>query len=134
MRVLTRCFGISLPPIVEIIVAFSPEIGGPVFDRQTFAGATAANSARADFVRVQLELAISYCLLAEASDLAFVSNHVKNARRAYQNVMRFMWRAGLPGRELSEIIGDAAQLKFRIEGLEHHLAASDRQNEHSRSS
>lgn len=82
-------------------------------------------SARANFVYAQLELATTYCLLAEQSDVFHLLNYLKTARRTYENVLRFMWCADLHCGELRDITSDAARLKFRLEALEAQCNGSD---------
>lgn len=119
MQVFTLCSGVPPQHTVKIIAAFSPRIGGFMLDRDLFL------SARANFVYAQLELATTYCLLAEQSDVLHLLNYLKTARRTYGNVTRFMWCADLRCGELRDITSDAARLKFRLEALEAQCNGND---------
>lgn len=73
--------------------------------------------ARTNFVLALLELLTTYCFLAEQADLHSLPRHLKNALRTYENIIRFMPRADLGGRKLSDINSDVEELKFRLEAL-----------------
>lgn len=81
--------------------------------------------ARANFVYAQLELARTYCLLAEQSALSLLPDRLRNARRIYENVIRFMLCADLPNGELRDITSEAAHLNFRLEALEAECNGND---------
>jgi len=81
---------------------------------------TATGTARANFIFALLELATTYCVLAERSDLHSLPSHLKNALRTYENVIRFISLADLGSRELSDITFDVEQLKLRLEALRQH--------------
>jgi hypothetical protein len=78
----------------------------------------ADRDARRAFLYVQLELARSYCRLAERSDLAHLPHHLKNARRTYDNVLRHILDADLEGEEFCDITSDAELLKCRLAALD----------------
>lgn len=79
---------------------------------------TDGNSAHADFLCAQLELAENYCHLAEQSDVAHLPDHLKNARGACDNVLRYILRANLTGKEFSDITSEAERLKCRVAALD----------------
>lgn len=76
-----------------------------------------ADCARANFIFALLELAATYCFLAEQSDLQLRSNHLRNALRTHENAIRFVSRADLRNQQLSDITSDLEQLKVRLEAL-----------------
>ena len=74
-----------------------------------------------NFIKVELLIGRSYCHLAQKSDLAHLPRYLKNARRAYENVMRFLMRVHLEGQEFNEITANTEGLKFALAALEKRL-------------
>lgn len=76
---------------------------------------------QANFIKAELLIGTTYCQLAKESDRAHLPKYLKNARMAYENVIRFLMRAHLEGQEFNEITANTERLKFALEAVEKRL-------------
>jgi hypothetical protein len=89
-----------------------------MFDRHNMSTWHANRKAWINFLRAQLELAITYCQTAERSDLAHLPVHLRNARKSCDNILRYILRSDLGSKEFSDIASDAERLKCRLAALD----------------
>lgn len=78
------------------------------------------NRAQVNFIKVELQIATTYCRLAEESDQAHLPKYLKNARKAYESVIHFLAVAhlNLEGQEFNDISANTERLKFALEAVE----------------
>ena len=74
-----------------------------------------------NFIKAEIRIGITYCRLAKGSDRAYLPKYLKNARKAYEIVTRFLMMAHLEGQEFNEITANAERLKFALEAVEKRL-------------
>ena len=82
------------------------------------------NDANGNFIRVELQIGATHCQLAAQSDAGHLLGHLNRARVAHENVIRYVLRANLRGKEFNEITAAAERLKFALEALEGRCATA----------
>ena len=76
------------------------------------------NRERINFVKAKLDFAITRCLLAQDVNVGRRPEHIKIARRAYDNAQRHLFKLDMGDKEFANIAALAERVKFMLEALE----------------
>jgi hypothetical protein len=78
----------------------------------------AGNRTRINFIKAELETALTYCRLAQRADLQHLPGYVRNARTAYDAAVRYMFSLDMGAKEFDQVTAVAERVKYMLEALE----------------
>jgi hypothetical protein len=73
-----------------------------------------------NFVNVQIEVALTYCLMAQQRGAEGRHELIQTARKAYDTAQRYMFKLDMSDKEFHQITAAAERVKFMLEALENH--------------
>ena len=77
------------------------------------------NQVGINFVKTELETAMTYCRLAQRADSQRLSaGYVRNARTAYDTAARYLFSLDMSAKEFHQITALTERVKFMLEALE----------------
>ena len=76
------------------------------------------NRTRIDFVKAELDAALTFCRLAQQSSENRLPRYVRSARRSYDAALKFLFTLDMADKEFDRITAVAERLRFTLEALE----------------
>jgi DNA primase len=73
---------------------------------------------RANFVQVEIEVALTYCVMAQERGGARRLELIQTARRAYDNAQRHMFDLDMGDKEFQQVAAVAERVRFMLQALE----------------